>query len=342
MKSLFLGLAAAIMLALAPGSVARAADAKPTPQKSGRLAVNGVDYYYEIHGRGEPVLLLHGGLGSTELFVPALPRLAQARQVIAVDLQGHGRSSLGSRPIDLIAIGNDLSQLLTKLGYQQVDVFGYSFGGGAGLRLAVQHPQQVRRLAIMSAPFAQNGFFPEMLPQQAAVGAGMADAMKETPIYQSYAAIAPDPGQFPKLLDAMGAFMRKPYNWAEDVKTLKMPVMLIYGDSDMIRPDHIVEFYRLLGGGLRDAGWDRKTMARNRLAILPNATHYDISMNPAVADTVQPFLNGYAKSGTAKKLVATSGRRTEQWQARLHPACGSTGRPKRRRISTLRCSRTAG
>lgn len=301
MKAFLLALAAALLLALAPTTEARAADTKPTPQKSGRVAVNGIDYYYEIYGQGEPVLLLHGGLGSTELFAPALPKLAQARQVIAVDLQGHGRTSLGKRPIDLVAIGDDLSQLLTKLGYRQVDVFGYSFGGGAGLRLAIQHPDQVRRLAVMSAPFAQNGFFPEMLPQQAAVGAKMAGAMKETPIYQSYAAIAPDPSQFPKLLDAMGAYMRKPYNWADDVKTLKMPVMLIYGDSDMIRPDHIVEFYRLLGGGQRDAGWGRETMARNRLAILPNTTHYDISLNPALADTVLPFLNGYPDGAQAQR-----------------------------------------
>ena len=278
-----------------------AAAASSQAAKSGRVEVNGVNYYYEVHGQGEPLLLLHGGLGSIDLFAPGLPELAKTREVIAVDLQGHGRSSLGNRPIDLVAIGDDLSQLLTKLGYKQVDVFGYSFGGGAGLRLAIQHPEQVRRLAVMSAPFAQDGFYAEMLPQQAAVGAGMADAMKETPIYKTYAAVAPDPKGFPKLLDAMGAFMRKPYNWTDDIKTLKMPVMLVYGDSDMIRPEHIVQFYHLLGGGLRDAGWGRETMASNRLAILPNTTHYDISMNPALVDTVLPFLNGYPTSAPTQK-----------------------------------------
>ncbi len=270
---------------------------KSIPQKSGRLMINGVNYYYEIHGQGEPLLLLHGGLGSIDMFGPVLPKLAEARQVIAVDLQGHGRTTLGNRPIKLVDIGDDLSALLTKLGYQQVDVFGYSFGGGAGLRLAIQHPAQVRRLAIMSAPFAQNGFYPEMLPQQAAVGAAMAPMMKDTPMYRSYAEVAPDPAEFPKLLDAMGAMMRTPYDWQDDVKKIKAPVMLIYGDSDMVRPEHIVEFYQLLGGGLRDAGWGRETMARNRLAIIPDATHYDIFLSPAVPGTVLPFLNG--KSGTA-------------------------------------------
>jgi pimeloyl-ACP methyl ester carboxylesterase len=116
--------------------------------------------------------------------------------------------------------------------------------------------------------------------------------MKGTPMYQSYVAVAPNPDEFPKLLDNMGAMMRTPYNWAEDVKKLKMPVMLVYGDSDMYSPEHIVEFYHLLGGGLRDAGWQREHMSQNRLAILPGLTHYDIFLSPKLTATVLPFLNG--------------------------------------------------
>src|SRR3954453_19339712 len=209
MKAILVGAAAAASLAPLPLSAPSAeptevsVPTKPAPLKSGRVPLNGIDYYYEVYGEGEPVLLLHGGLGSIDLYEPGMPKLVQNRQVIAVDLQGHGRTPLGNRPIDPVAIGDDLSGLLTKLGYKQVDVVGYSFGGGAGLRLAIQHPAQVRRLVIVSTPFAQDGFYAEMLPQQAMLGAGMADAMKETPIYRSYAAIAPEPGQFPKLLDAM-------------------------------------------------------------------------------------------------------------------------------------------
>lgn len=286
--SLALGLPAA----KADTTAQTALSSKPEPAKSGHVEADGIDYYYEIHGEGEPLLLLHGGLGSTDMFGPVLPKLAESRQVIGVDLHGHGRTELGEREIDLIDIGNDLATILDELGYEQVDVLGYSFGGGAGFRLAVQHPGKVRRLAMVSAGFAQDGFFPEMLPMQAAVGAGMAEMMKDTPMYQSYQAIAPKPEDFPRLLDAMGAYMRKPYNWAEDVKTLKMPVMLVFGDSDMYRPEHIVEFYQLLGGGLKDAGWQREHMSQNRLAILPGRTHYDMFFAPELVSTVLPFLDG--------------------------------------------------
>ena len=289
--TLVLALAGATLVT-SPHVDAQQPGAKPTPSKRGYVLANGVNYYYEIHGRGEPVLLLHGGLGSIDMFGPVLPAFVKERQVIAVDLHGHGRTAIGDRPISLIDIGNDLAVVLTQLGYQQVDVVGYSFGGGAALRLAIQHPSLVRRLVVASAPFAQTGFFPEMLPQQAAVGAAMAEQMKKTPMYISYAAVAPRPQDFPKLLDRMGELMRQPYDWSEDVKTLQIPVQLIFGDSDMIRPEHIVRFYQLLGGGLRDAGWMREHKSRNQLAILPDLTHYEVFMSPLLAPTVLPFING--------------------------------------------------
>ena len=144
----------------------------------------------------------------------------------------------------------------------------------------MQHPEKVRRLALVSAGFAQDGFYPEMIQAQAQVSGKAADMMKDTPMYKSYMAVAPHPEDFPRLLDALGDLMRRPYDWSADVARLTMPVMLVYGDSDMFRPEHMVKFYQLLGGGLRDAGWQREHMARNRLAILPGLTHYDIFLAP--------------------------------------------------------------
>jgi len=276
--------------------------ATPKLTKSGHAAVNGVNYYYAIYGTGEPLLLLHGGMLHTEMFGPNLTKLAQSRQVIGVDLQGHGRTPLGDREISLVDIGNDMAGVLKKLGYDKVDVLGYSMGGGVAFQLAAQHPEMVRRLVLVSTPYAQDGFYPEMLPLQAAMSAAMAEQMKETPIYKSYVAIAPHPEEFPKLLDAMGAYMRKSYDWSADVKKLTMPVMLIYGDSDMFRPEHEVKFYQLLGGGLKDAGWQREHMSQNRLAILPNITHYEMGVAPQLVDAALPFLNAKAapRAGTSR------------------------------------------
>src|SRR3954466_9243464 len=283
------GAAAAASLAAASPNQAQQGVSKP--DKSGYVAANGINYWYEIRGQGEPLVLLHGGLFTTELFGPVLTKLAEHHQVIGIHLQGHGRTELGTRKINLVDIGRDLGVVIQKLGFKKVDVMGYSFGGGAAFQLAVQHPELVRRLVLVSTPYAQSVFSPEMLPQQAAVSGAFADMMKDTPMYKAYVAVAPHPENFPQLLDAMGEYMRQPYDWSDSVKKLTMPVMLVYGDADMFRPEHIISFYQLLGGGLKDAGWMREHMSRNRLAILPDLTHYEVGAAPALATTVLPFLS---------------------------------------------------
>jgi pimeloyl-ACP methyl ester carboxylesterase len=279
-------------LALLALATTATAQTLPAPTKSGYVKANGVNYYYEIRGQGEPLLLLHGGLGNTSVFAPGIPAFAQSRQVIAVDLYGHGRTALTDRPMNYIDVGNDMATLIKELGYRQVDALGYSMGGGIAFRLAAQHPELVRRLVLVSAGFAQDGFYPEMLPQQAAVSGKIADQMKGTPIYDSYMAVAPRKEDFPKLLDKMGEWMRTPYDWSADVKKLTMPTLLVFGDSDMYRLEHVMKFYQLLGGGQKDAGWMRENMAKNRLAILPNVTHYEMATAPGFVPTVLPFLNG--------------------------------------------------
>ena len=308
---MLIAMIATVTASFAVPTIVQAAQEKPTmqtatpkPVKTGHAAVNGVNYYYAVYGTGEPLLLLHGGLGQIEMFGPNLIKLAQSRQVIGVDLRGHGRTALGERELSLVEMGNDMAGVLKKLGYEKVDVLGYSMGGGVAFQFAAQHPEMVRRLALVSTPFSQDGFYPEMLPQQAAVGAAMAEQIRETPMYKSYVAIAPHPEEFPKLLDQMGAYMRKPYDWSAEVKRLTMPVMLIYGDSDMFRPEHIVKFYQLLGGGLKDAGWQREHMSQNRLAILPNLTHYEMGLAPQLVDTALPFLNGQGRAKSWDEQVS--------------------------------------
>jgi pimeloyl-ACP methyl ester carboxylesterase len=230
------------------------------------------------------------------MFGPVLTKLAETREVIAVDLQGHGRTGLGGRPFRVQSMGDDMGTLVRHLGYDRVDVMGYSLGGGVGLRMALQQPDRVRRLVIVSTPFSDDAWYPDVKKLQVQVGAASAPAMKDTPMYKSYAAVAPKVEDFPRLLDALGDFMREKYDWSAEVPKLKGPVMLVYGDSDMVRPEHIVRFYQLLGGGLRDAGWQRESMSQNRLAIIPDLTHYDIFNSPRLVATVLPFLDGKSDS----------------------------------------------
>ena len=272
----------------------------------GYIKAGGLEYYYEVTGTGEPLLLLHGGLGSTDMFKPILPALSAHRKVIAVDLQGHGRTGLGTRKMSLIDLGDDMATIVKALGFEQVDVLGYSFGGGVAFRLGVQHPKLVRRLVLVSAGFSDAGFYPDIRAQQDQVSAAVAEHMKETPMYKSYVAVAPKPDDFPRLLQTIGDVMREHYDYSDDVKKLTMPTMLVFGDSDMYEPGHIVKFYQLLGGGLRDAGWQREHMSKNRLAILPDQTHYDIFFSPKLVAAALPFLDGESGSKSWDQAADTA------------------------------------
>ncbi|TPJ77065.1 alpha/beta hydrolase [Mesorhizobium sp. B2-6-2] len=312
-KTVFFAILASAMTLIASPS-AKSEETKPAmtsetkallkPEKSGLLPIDGVNYYYAVYGKGEPLLLLHGGLGSSDMFAPILPKFAEHRTVIAVDLQGHGRTALGERPFSLGAMGDDMAAIVKALGYDKVDVMGYSLGGGVAFRMAVQHPEAVRRLVMVSTGYAANGFYDEMRPQQAQVSAAAAEFMKDTPMYKSYVAVAPKPEDFPKLLDALGAFMRKDYDFSAEVPKLKMPVMLVYGDSDMYKPEHEIKFFQMLGGGLKDAGWMREHLSQNRLAIIPNRTHYDVFFAPELVASTLPFLDGVTKVKTWDEIVS--------------------------------------
>jgi pimeloyl-ACP methyl ester carboxylesterase len=313
-RSTFFAILASVAAVLAAPGVSKAEETKPAmttetkampkPEKSGLLPIDGLNYYYAVYGKGEPLLLLHGGLGTTDMFAPILPKLTENRTIIAVDLQGHGRTALGERPFSLEAMGDDMAAIVKALGYAKVDVMGYSLGGGVAFRMAVQHPETVRRLVLVSTGYAADGFYAEMRGQQAQVSAAAAEFMKDTPMYKSYVAVAPRPQDFPKLLDTLGAYMRKDYDYSTDVTKLKMPVMLVYGDGDMYRPEHEIKFYQMLGGGLKDAGWMRENLSQNRLAILPNRTHYDVFFAPELTATALPFLNGETKVKSWDEVVS--------------------------------------
>lgn len=253
--------------------------------------INGLNLYYEIYGEGEPLVLLHGGFGLTDMFEAILPELAANRQVIAVDLQGHGRTADSDRPLSSEAMGDDVAALINHLGFAQADIMGYSMGGAAALRAAIQHPELVRKLIVISAPCKRSGWYPDMVVGMTQMSAASAEFMKQTPMYEGYVSVAPRPEDFPKLCEKMGEMMRRDYDWSAEVAALKMPTMIVAGDADGFPPSHAAEFFALLGGGLRDGSWDRSGVSNAQLAILPNTTHYDIFYSPALVATVLPFLD---------------------------------------------------
>lgn len=255
--------------------------------------VNGIKLYYEIHGAGRPLVLLHGGLGAGSMFGPVLPALGKGRQIILVDLQGHGRTADIDRPITLEAMADDIAALLGHLKISQADVMGYSMGGGVAMQTAVRHPALVRKLVIVSAVMRSDAYFPDMRVQQKQVNGSIADAMKDTPMFQLYKSVAPRPQDFPRLLDKMGALMKPEFDYSAHVANLKVPTLLVAGDADMFPMSHMVELFGLLDGGKRDGGWDGSGRSkRGQLAILPGRTHYDTFSAPSLATVAVPFLDG--------------------------------------------------
>src|SRR5438270_3623576 len=266
-----------------------------TVKGTGQYAdVNGIKLYYETQGAGRPMILLHGGLGSGEMFGPVLPLLAERHQVIAVDLQGHGRTADIDRPIDVRLMADDIAALIEHLGLATPDVVGYSLGGGVALHTAAKYPAKVRRLVAVSANIRPDAIYPAMRAQQGQVNAAAAEFMKDTPMYQLYQRLAPRPEDFPRLLTKIGDSMSKDYDFTEDVRGLKMPTMIVAADADMAPPSHYVEMFKLLDGGLRDGGWmgEGRPKGGHALAVLPGLTHYNIGMSPLLAAVTLDFLNG--------------------------------------------------
>jgi len=255
--------------------------------------VNGINLYYETHGSGRPMILLHGGLMSGEMFGPILPALAERHQVVTVDLQGHGRTADIDRPIDIRLMADDIGALIDHLGLEKPDVVGYSLGGGVALFTAVKYPEKVGKLVSASANVRRDAIPAEMLAQQAQVNAAAVEFMKDTPMYQVYQRVAPRPEDFGRLLDKVGESMSKDFDFSEEVRTLKVPTLVVAADADMAPPSHYIEVFKLLDGGLRDGGWmgEGRPRGGHALAVLPGLTHYNLGTSPLFAAVILDFLD---------------------------------------------------
>jgi pimeloyl-ACP methyl ester carboxylesterase len=259
------------------------------PARSGYAEANGIQLYHEIYGSGEPLVLIHGGLTTiTELQAWVQP-LAKTRQVIAVEMQGHGRTADIDRPMKFEALADDLAALLDHYKIPQADVVGHSFGGAVAIRAAIQHPDKVRRLVVISSPHARSAWYPEVQVGMAQVGAAMAENMLQTPTGK-FSQQWPEPQRFPQFLDKLGKLMSEDYDWSADVARLPMPVLLVFADNDSVPQQHIAEFFALLGGGVKEPGWQNTQLSRSRLAIVPGYSHYNFITSAEVPEIVGKFL----------------------------------------------------
>lgn len=275
-------------------AVAAAPAAAFGPARSGYAAVDGLKMYYEVYGTtttATPLVLLHGGLGAIEMYAAILPALSANRQVIAADLQGHGRTADIDRPLSYEAMADDVAGIIKSLGYAKADVMGYSLGGEVALQTAIRHPDAVRKLVLVSTAFRQDGWYTEILAAEAQMNAAVAEQMKASPVYQLYASVAPRPQDWPVLVTKSSDLLKKNYDWTQEVKALTMPLLIVGADADAVRTAHTLELFGLFGGGQRDANWDGSGRPRAELAILPNTSHYTIFMSPALPAAVTPFLD---------------------------------------------------
>ena len=223
-------------------------------------------------------------------------RSRKVTRVIAVDLQGHGRTADIDRPIDVSLMADDIAALIDHLGLDKPDLVGYSLGGGVALYAAAKVPEKVGRLVVASPNLRPDDIYPEMRPQQGQVNAAAAELMKDTPMYQLYQRVAPRPEDFPRLLDKIGALMAQGYDHTEVVRSLQVPTMIVAADADMAPPSHHVEIFKLLDGGLRDGGWmgEGRPKGGHALAILPGLTHYTVFASPLFAAATLAFLDDQA------------------------------------------------
>jgi pimeloyl-ACP methyl ester carboxylesterase len=259
-------------------------------ETTGYAPVNGLELYYEVHGggTGRPLVLLHGNLSTIGVdFGRMLPSLAQTRQVVAVEQQAHGHTADIDRPLSIRTWADDTAALLRHLGIEQADLFGFSSGSAVAFQLALDHPELVGRLVLASFSYRLHGLHPGLMDN---IQGLQPEHLAGSPYEQDYARVAPNPGEWPKLIEKIKQMDADLPQWtADDVRGLAAPTMLVYGDSDIVQPEHAVELLRLLGGGVLG---DVAGLPRSRLAVLPGTTHVTLMERAGwLAPMVAEFLD---------------------------------------------------
>jgi pimeloyl-ACP methyl ester carboxylesterase len=268
-------------------------DQSTKPTESGHADVNGLRMYYEVHGNGKPIVLLHGSFMNIALnWSNVIPLLAEDRKVIVAEMQGHGRTSDVSRELSYEGMADDVSGLLEHLNIDSADILGYSMGGGIAFQVAVRHPEQVRRLVAVSCVYAHDGWWPDV---EAVFATFTAEMFKGTPIQEQYESFGNDPARFPDFVKKVISIDLKPYDWSQDVSNIKAPLFMVIGDADGVRYEHALELFRARGGGKMG---DMHGLTESRLAVLPGTTHIGMIMQRTewLIPMVKDFLDADLKA----------------------------------------------
>lgn len=283
--------AAALLFAFLLSVVVPARAQQPT---TGYAPVNGLKMYYEIHGSGEPLVLLHGSFMTiTNNWTGWMGELSKTRKVIAVELQGHGRTADIKRDFSYENLADDTAALLDYLEIKQADVLGYSMGGGVAMQVAIRHPEKVRKVVSVSAVFRHDGWVKEaldMFPQLTV------EMLKGSPIEVEYKKLSPTPDAFPSFINRVIAMDAQPYNFGADkLKATRAPFLFIHGDADGVRLDHVAEMFRLKGDEIFG---DMRPRSESRLAVLPNTTHVTLMEKGSV---IIPMVNDFLDARPSKR-----------------------------------------
>jgi pimeloyl-ACP methyl ester carboxylesterase len=258
-----------------------------------RVDVNGMKMYYEVSGRGDPLIVLHGSYMNIPSMGAIVPRLARTHKVYALELQGHGRTTDIDRPITYPNLADDVAAFMDAAGLPRADVFGYSMGAAAGLQLAIRHPDKVNKLVAASVAYDAEGWQPAF---RAFIPKMTEEMFLELPFAQEYRKLAPNPDGFPALVRKLIALEREPMAWEAEVKAMKTPVLIITGDADVATLEHSVAMFRLLGGGgMGDMG---QPLPASRLAVMPATSHTAVITQPDLLHGfMEPFLKGVTPKG---------------------------------------------
>lgn len=280
--------------ALIAGILLAGSPAIARPETVGaRVEVNGMQMYYETSGDGDPLIVLHGAYMNIQTMGEIIPVLARSRQVIAVEMQGHGRTTDIDRPITYPDLADDVAAFMEAIDVEKADVFGYSMGAAVGLQLAIRHPEKVDRAALASVAYDFEGWHPDY---RAFVPQIVPEMFVGTPMEDAYRELAADPDGFPVLVDKLIALEHEPMAWEDDVAALETPILIIQGDADIVDHAHTLEMFRLLGGGaMGDQG---KPLPESRVAILPGTSHTAImGQTELLRLLIEPFLDGRTPKG---------------------------------------------